>query len=351
MNTVIETTPNSVSILVDNKLWVWGLNLQHFLHDSIQFIKHPRQISKEKNFKFISASFFDAIAIDENGFLWKWGKETYENSEIKTSLNKKYYPFKIFETEKWIKVSIANEHNFCGIKNDSSLWIIGEDKCKLFKDYYNSSLTEIGKGQKWVDVSLGNLHGLALSSKTVLSTWGQNLFNQMGITDYINQGRSTKCIKFQTIENNNGWNNFDVCTTNSLALKRDKSLWFWGDTSYNSMAVSPQLLPKRNLLNFSWNKVSTSETHSFAIKDDGTLWAKGRNSYGQLGNGTTIENLKFTQIGNDSNWIDIKASLYYSIGVKSNGTIWTWGKNDNFQLGDGTTNESHIPQQIKLVEE
>jgi alpha-tubulin suppressor-like RCC1 family protein len=95
-----------------------------------------------------------------------------------------------------------------------------------------------------------------------------------------------------------------------------------------------------------WKTVSAGSNHSLGIKKDGTLWAWGKNDYGQLGDGTIVNKLVPTQIGNDANWKVISAGYNYSAAIKSDGTLWTWGINEFYQLGDGTTDKSGIPKKI-----
>lgn len=95
-----------------------------------------------------------------------------------------------------------------------------------------------------------------------------------------------------------------------------------------------------------WTDIFSSNNHTLAIKTNGTLWAWGRNNEGQIGNGTTINQLTPMQIGTDTDWIAVGTGDYNSIALKSNGTIWTWGKNEYGQLGNGTLNSSYVPQQV-----
>ncbi len=95
-----------------------------------------------------------------------------------------------------------------------------------------------------------------------------------------------------------------------------------------------------------WSDIFSSDNHTIAIKVNGTLWAWGRNNEGQIGNGTTINQLIPIQIGTDNDWIAVGTGDYNSIALKSNGTIWTWGKNDYGQLGNGTLESSYVPQQV-----
>jgi Alpha-tubulin suppressor and related RCC1 domain-containing proteins len=92
-------------------------------------------------------------------------------------------------------------------------------------------------------------------------------------------------------------------------------------------------------------KIAAGGDHTIAITADGSLWAWGDNQKGQLGDGTTAENLVPKQII-ASGIAEISASYQYSFAIKTDGSLWAWGNNESGQLGDGTITESYSPKQI-----
>lgn len=92
-----------------------------------------------------------------------------------------------------------------------------------------------------------------------------------------------------------------------------------------------------------WISVSTKFSTSYGIKSDGTLWSWGYSSYGQLGNGTTVEELSPIQIGTDNDWTFVTSGYEFVMAKKTNGTFWGWGRNDHGPLGDGTIVDKVVP--------
>ena len=96
-----------------------------------------------------------------------------------------------------------------------------------------------------------------------------------------------------------------------------------------------------------WLQVSAGYTHSLGIRKDGTLWAWGDNFYGQLGIGASGENIDTFQDPPDSNepvqvvvppghpgtWKQVSAGGFHSLGIDTNGRAWAWGRNLSGQLG------------------
>ncbi len=86
-----------------------------------------------------------------------------------------------------------------------------------------------------------------------------------------------------------------------------------------------------------WQTVAAGYYHTVALKRDGTLWAWGDNYYGQLGDGTTANQSSPVQVGVATNWQAVAAGSYHTVALKRDGTLWAWGNNSYGQLGDGTT--------------
>ena len=75
-----------------------------------------------------------------------------------------------------------------------------------------------------------------------------------------------------------------------------------------------------------WLQASAGVHYSLALKKDGTLWAWGDNTKGCLG--ITSENVAGIpiQVGNDKDWKIVSAGYHKSIAIKNDGTIWAWGE-------------------------
>ncbi|GMU65360.1 MAG: hypothetical protein AMXMBFR36_16340 [Acidobacteriota bacterium] len=65
---------------------------------------------------------------------------------------------------------------------------------------------------------------------------------------------------------------------------------------------------------------------SVALRTDGTVWAWGRNNYGQLGDGTTTNQLVPQQVPGLADIVGIAAGTDFVLALKADGTVWTWGR-------------------------
>jgi alpha-tubulin suppressor-like RCC1 family protein len=88
--------------------------------------------------------------------------------------------------------------------------------------------------------------------------------------------------------------------------------------------------------------------HSLALRRDGTVWAWGDNAYGELGNGTKSSSNVPVQVEGLTGATAITAgNPSFGVAIKTDGTVWAWGNNEMGQLGNGTTNSSNAPVQVK----
>lgn len=185
--------------------------------------------------------------------------------------------------------------------------------------------------------------------------WNGVVYTQSGTYNKIGLVNSVGCDSTATLSltinilNQGCWKDLSAAFSHSLAIKKDGTLWAWGDNSKGQLGNGQVLsykYPIQITSDYNWFKVSSFFLSSFAIKNNGTLWAWGDNSVGQLGDGTFDVKLVPTQIGLDTNWSSVNTGINHTVAIKSDGSLWAWGKNDYGQFGDGTTISKNVPIQI-----
>ena len=91
---------------------------------------------------------------------------------------------------------------------------------------------------------------------------------------------------------------------------------------------------------------------SLAVKKDGSLWAWGDNESSQLGLGTFDVPMPPkahptpTRVGTASDWAAVASGDTHSLARKTDGTLWAWGMNDRGQLGLGDTTNRDVPTRV-----
>jgi len=148
--------------------------------------------------------------------------------------------------------------------------------------------------------------------------------------------------------------------THSLALKKDGTVWGWGNNGYGQLGNGvflpglSQYTPVQAKGLTGIVDIDVGSEHSLALRNDGTVWAFGLNNYGQLGVGNTANYSTPVPVHGPNNVgyltgvVNVEAGDDFSFAVKSDGTVWAWGHNDSFQVGDGTTSDRKTPVPVQL---
>ena len=91
--------------------------------------------------------------------------------------------------------------------------------------------------------------------------------------------------------------------------------------------------------------------HVCAVRASGAVLCWGSNGFGELGDGTTKERWRPTQVRNlEGGAASVSLGDFYSCAVTKAGRAACWGTNDFGQLGDGTTKSRIRPTAVKGLE-
>jgi len=288
------------------------------------------------------------VAIKTDGSLWAWGSNSSGQLGDGTLENKRE-PVRIGTASDWKSVSSGVAHTIA-IKTDGSLWAWGSNWVGALGDgklpYIQHTPARIGTGLDWDSVSAGNGNTVAIKTDGSLWFWGSN-------GDGTDIGISgTHRTMPERIGTDTDWSNASAGSGHVAAIKSDGSLWAWGRNFWGQLGDGTtdfRAAPVRIGTTADWSSVSAGGEFTVAIKTDGSLWAWGWNDDGRIGDGTTIDRLKPVQIETASDWTSVSAGSDHTVAIKANGSLWAWGRNFWGQLGDGTRTKRYIPVQIGIA--
>src|SRR6478735_5753850 len=135
----------------------------------------------------------------------------------------------------------------------------------------------------------------------------------------------------------------------SLAVMTDGTVRAWG---YNYSGQLGNGTTTNQLTPVTVSGISTAVAveggymDSLALLADGTVMGWGNNAEGELGDNTTTQRTTPVAVQGLTNVVQIQTSNYTSMALKSDGTVWTWGGNFAGQLGNGTMVDAHVPQPV-----
>ena len=195
---------------------------------------------------------------------------------------------------------------------------------------------------RFAQVSAGQSHSLAVGSDGNLYAWGNNQNGQLGDGTTTNRTASTSVaapagVKFVQVS---------AGGSHSMALDRDGRVWTWGNNNSrqlgrNANSSNPANKPGKadTPAGMTFIAVSAGANHSTAIDREGNIWTWGDNKYQQLGINTGNSTLAPTGVGvPEAAFASVSAGARHSIGLDTNGTAWTWGGRDT----TGATNDDDL---------
>lgn len=145
--------------------------------------------------------------------------------------------------------------------------------------------------------------------------------------------------------------------SHSIILNCNGDIWSWGSNNFGQLGngtTLDNLNPKPVKNNFGSEKIvalSAGGYHNMALSSKGNLWGWGWNGYGQLGDYSHTNSSTPKKIYSIYNVIAVECGYSHTIALKEDGTVWAWGQNDLGQLGNSNIAESSYPIKISGLED
>jgi alpha-tubulin suppressor-like RCC1 family protein len=300
--------------------------------------------------------------VREDGSLWCWGVVNCCNGTLPTQFGA--------DTD-WVDVGV-NVDRLCATKTDGSLW------CRSDNTYGQAgsddgmfvSMLSPALGTGWSRVTHSENHTCGLDPVGRARCFGSNLYGELGNGASAVYGEPARLpyddwAEVRTTENivcglrgdalwcwgrtslqdvefakdpiemdSVGWARIEGGAEAQCGLRaEDQSLWCWGRTYFNANVDSgfgDASVPFELVPDTAWLDVALGAANACAVRDDHTLWCWGRNDLGQLGNGTTDQSWKLSQVETDTDWAAVAAGAHAGndgtvCGIRMDGSLWCWG--------------------------
>ena len=292
---------NACSLAIDRNgnLWSWGYNYAGQLGDGTKNNKLiPTIINTEVSFTHISTGDGFSMAIDYSGNIWSWGRN-YSGQLGNGTHEEKLEPVQITTGRKFTQISAGAEHSLA-IDSEGNLWAWGYNGYGQLGDgtkVDKAGPIEIKKGTKFVQIATKSSHSMAIDSEGNLWSWGKNEYGQLGNISTNQEGEENPFNISQM------WSNkfiqISAGERHSIAIDVEGKLWTWGYNYYGQLGNGTKRNSERpiNIKNGTiFTGVFAGDLYNIAKDNDGNLWAWGRNSECQFGDGTQVDRLVPVQI-------------------------------------------------------
>lgn len=310
----------------DNRIFVWGWNLYGHLGDGTR-------TSQSSPVEITNQFVFDAEEkIEEIEF-------GYTHSSLITSLGKVY----IWGNNSSAQLGNGTIDNSANPVNITSFFALDNE-------------------EKIVDISLGYVHSLALSSSGRLFAWGNNANGQIGdgtnelhttphdITGFLNLNTNEKIIKVSAGE------------FHSAAITSQGRLFTWGKNNYGQIgnnSLNKQIIPLDITNSFALNEndifsyLTLGDSYSMAVTESKRVYIWGSLTDGFV---TPVETGDYYLIPHEltneielspyEQFISVSSGGEHTALITSKGRLLIWGMNQSGQLGNGNKNGYLLPIDI-----
>ncbi|XP_025109436.1 probable E3 ubiquitin-protein ligase HERC4 isoform X2 [Pomacea canaliculata] len=203
-----------------------------------------------------------------------------------------------------------------------------------------------------VQVSCGSRHCIVLTNEGLIATWGANDCGQLGAG---NKGGFRDSPEFLSCLNGIPIAQVVAGGCHNFTLSMSGAIYGWGKNSFGQLGLSDQtqrLVPHqcRSLRSQKIKYLSCGEDHTAALTIDGRVFTFGAGSYGQLGHGSTNNEIVPRQVlelsGNEVT--QIACGRRHTLAhVTKTGKLYSFGLGGSGQLGIGDASNRTSPSRVQ----
>lgn len=267
---------HSLALTDDGSVWSWGANADGELgNGTSNDALTPTAVARIANIKTIGAGAYHGLAVTQGGRVWAWGlNDSGQLGLDPNTTSHREIPVKLPDLTN--VVAVAGGYDFSvALKENGDVLTWGNGSNGSLGDgstdprFEPEKVPGIGNVKK-IAASMASFHVVVLMTDGTVKTWGPDSSTPIDVSDLAN----VKAVQ--------------AGESHSLALKRNGTVWGWGDNQYGQLGdrddtqdQDPGRVPGVNNV----IAIAAGSNHSLALLEDRTLRAWGRNEHGELGDG------------------------------------------------------------------
>ena len=212
----------------DGSLWSWGSNDEGQLGDgTTEDRTTPEQVGTSTDWAQISAGHYHSLALRSDGTVWAWG-DNYSGQAVGFD-PRVLVPHQRDEEGPFTSVRAGLNYSFA-VKDDRSLWAWGTNLAGELGNGFTSfggqyEAVQVLKGsQVWGgQISGGWAHSAGIQLDGSLWTWGASANGRLGLGDSAAKNETSP-----KLVSRDRWITVSAGDSHTVAVQEDGTVWAWG---------------------------------------------------------------------------------------------------------------------------
>jgi alpha-tubulin suppressor-like RCC1 family protein len=339
------------AVLGDGHVWAWGDGIEGQIgRDGAQSIRTtPVQVRGLAGVIAIAGGANTAYALRRGGSVWAWGDDG-ENELGDAGGRPRTRPVQIHVPGRFVAIA-GGMFAAYALRRDGTVWSWGENAVGQL----GSSIAHAASGRplrvglisRVIAIGAGAGDGYALRREGTVWAWGEDSLGQLGsagctATEAAGPG-GPHCpapgvpVRVRGLDRVKA---IAVGANTAYALRRDGTVWAWGDNSFGALGAGRRSLFVRRPVRVAGladvTAIGAGANTAYAVMGDGSIEAWGRGADGELGNGSFADRGLPTRVLGVDGAVQVAAGGAMGYALDRRGRLWAWGSGFYGQLGNGT---------------
>ncbi len=235
-----------------------------------------------------------------------------------------------------------------------ALTVAGEAYCWGFNDFgqlgdgsgtfHQPTPVPVTGGLTFAKISAGAGHTCGVTPSGDAYCWGSDFFGELG-------SGFGHTVPFP-VSGNLKFVQVSAGTAHTCGVTTAGSAYCWGRNAHGELgdgttADSDVPVPVTGGLSFV-QVSAVGEFHTCGVTTDQTAWCWGYSEFGQVGTGSTNDQLEPVPVNGGSPFISVSIGDSHSCGLDPDRVVYCWGYNGQGELGDGTTESRSLPVEVTI---